>query len=164
MTDEKLFSESGWIITDKDLPPKRSEKKVAKEVTTSADKYLSKPVKSVESQDQQKQPEVKKMDKDKEKTKGKDNALRVMVIGAHPDDADYLCGGLTLLLAKQGHKVKLVAVTNGNMGHHIKSPEEIAFIRSREAVNSAVALGAEYECLGVPDGHVYLMRKYSKSG
>ena len=90
-------------------------KEGGEEVTTSADKYLSKPVKSVESQDQQKQPEVKKWIKIKRKPKAKITRC-VMVIGLS-DDADYLCG-LTLLLAKKGHKVKLVAVTNGNMDTH----------------------------------------------
>ena len=40
--------------------------------------------------------------------------LRIMVICAHPDDADLLTGGLTYKLTQRGHRVKYVAVTNGN--------------------------------------------------
>ncbi len=159
MTQENLFSESGWIITDKDLPPKRDEKKYLKDLSTSGDKYLSKPIKKEEGTEPQKQDSVKpkmEKEKEKEKEKKKDKQLRVMIIGAHPDDADYLSGGLAISLTREGHRVKFVAMTNGDIGHQTKSPEELAFIRSREAVNSARALGAEYECLGIHDGHVFV--------
>lgn len=82
--------------------------------------------------------------------------LKVIVICAHPDDADLLTGGLTIKLRERGHKVKYVAVTNGNLGHHIKTPNEIAEIRLKEAQDSAKILGAEYECLNINDGMVFV--------
>ena len=44
--------------------------------------------------------------------------LRVLVIGAHPDDADISAGGVAALYVQQGHTVTLVSVTNGDAGHH----------------------------------------------
>lgn len=85
--------------------------------------------------------------------------LKVMVIGAHPDDPDLLTGGLALKLTRRGHKVKYVSVTNGNMGHHKKGPIELAAIELDETEKAAAALGAEYECLNVNDGHVYVNRE-----
>ena len=82
--------------------------------------------------------------------------LKVMVIGAHPDDPDLLTGGLTLKLTKKGHKVKYVSVTNGNMGHYEKGPIELAYIEVEETQRAAAALGAEYECLNIGDGKVYV--------
>ena len=37
-----------------------------------------------------------------------DGKLRIIVFGAHPDDAEYKAGGTAALWAKQGHHVKLV--------------------------------------------------------
>lgn len=85
--------------------------------------------------------------------------LKVMVICAHPDDPDLLAGGLALKLTQRGHKVKFVSVTNGNMGHQTLGPIELAAVELEEATKAAQALGAEYECLNVNDGHVYVNRE-----
>jgi LmbE family N-acetylglucosaminyl deacetylase len=78
------------------------------------------------------------------------------VIGAHPDDADFLAGGLTALLTAQGHLVKFVSVSNGNMGHQSILPEELAPRRFQEATNAAHVVGAEFECLYENDGMIYV--------
>ncbi len=44
-----------------------------------------------------------------------DGKLRIICFGAHPDDAEYKSGGSAALWAKQGHQVKLVSVTNGDI-------------------------------------------------
>lgn len=46
-----------------------------------------------------------------------DGKLRIICFGAHPDDAEYKSGGTAALWAAQGHHVKLVSVTNGDIGH-----------------------------------------------
>src|SRR5258708_4166520 len=46
-----------------------------------------------------------------------DGKLRIIVFGAHPDDAEYKCGGSAAKWAGLGHHVKLVSVTNGDIGH-----------------------------------------------
>ena len=40
---------------------------------------------------------------------------RIIVFDAHPDDSEYR--GVSMKWAKQGHHVKLVATTNGDIGH-----------------------------------------------
>ncbi len=88
--------------------------------------------------------------------------LKVMVIAAHPDDADLLTGGLTLKLTKRGHKVKYLAITNGNLGHYKINPIELAEIRRKEAERSAAILGAEYESLNIDDGYVFPNREQTE--
>ena len=44
--------------------------------------------------------------------------LKILVFGAHPDDPDFSAGGVAALYAQQGHRVKLVSLTNGDAGHH----------------------------------------------
>src|SRR5215204_6560691 len=46
-----------------------------------------------------------------------DGKLRIIYFGAHPDDPEYKTGGTAAKWAKQGHHVKLVSVTNGDIGH-----------------------------------------------
>ncbi|MEJ7711803.1 MAG: PIG-L family deacetylase [Pyrinomonadaceae bacterium] len=43
--------------------------------------------------------------------------LRIICFGAHPDDAELKAGGTAAMWAAQGHAVKLVSVTNGDIGH-----------------------------------------------
>ncbi|MHA1339909.1 MAG: PIG-L deacetylase family protein [Promethearchaeota archaeon] len=86
----------------------------------------------------------------------KKKILKVMVIGAHPDDPDLLTGGLALKLTQRGHKVKYVAVTNGNMGHQSMGPIELAARELEETKKACEVLGVEYECLNVNDGMVYV--------
>ena len=45
-----------------------------------------------------------------------DEPLRVIMIGAHPDDCDISGGGTAALFAQMGHKVKFVSLTNGDKG------------------------------------------------
>ena len=78
---------------------------------------------------------------------------RILFIGAHPDDADILCGGTALKLARAGHVVKFVSATNGDTGHFSLSREETARIRIGEAKASAAYAGLyEYEVMDHPCG------------
>ena len=43
--------------------------------------------------------------------------LRIIAFGAHPDDAELKASGVAALWAAAGHKVKFVAMTNGDVGH-----------------------------------------------
>jgi LmbE family N-acetylglucosaminyl deacetylase len=43
--------------------------------------------------------------------------LKIMMIGAHPDDCDIKSGGTAALFAAMGHQVKFLSVTNGDAGH-----------------------------------------------
>ncbi|MHA1792864.1 MAG: PIG-L deacetylase family protein [Promethearchaeota archaeon] len=84
---------------------------------------------------------------------------KVLIIGAHPDDADLLTGGLALKLRARGHKVKYVAATNGDMGHFKERDILLAARRFHEAKASAEQLGVEYDTLNIEDGDVWVNRE-----
>jgi LmbE family N-acetylglucosaminyl deacetylase len=78
--------------------------------------------------------------------------LRVMAIGAHPDDCEYHFGGTAALYKEKGHIVKFVSVTSGNAGHQSMGREELKRVRAGEASRVSETTGIEYEILGVDDG------------
>ena len=82
------------------------------------------------------------------------NPLRLLVIGAHPDDCELKAGGLAALYREAGHQVKYVSVTNGDAGHQRLSPTELATVRRAEADAVASLMGIEYDVLGNRDGQL----------
>ena len=58
-----------------------------------------------------------------------DIPLRLLIIGAHPDDAEFHAGGLATIYRRQGHTVKMISVTDGRSGHHRYQPAELAEMR-----------------------------------
>jgi len=85
----------------------------------------------------------------------KEEKLKIMVIGAHPDDADIRCGGLALKYIAGGHTVKFLSTTNGDTGHHQIGGIELARRRHAEAQASARVAGlAEYEILDLHNGEL----------
>ena len=82
----------------------------------------------------------------------KPGPTRVMVIGAHPDDADIVCGCFSLKLIEKGYKVKFVSITDGRMGHHRLSPQETADTRRAETLEAAKRFGLDgYDIYGAHD-------------
>jgi LmbE family N-acetylglucosaminyl deacetylase len=69
------------------------------------------------------------------------DVLRIVVIGAHPDDADIKAAGTAILWAKLGHEVKFVSVTNGDAGHQTEGGGALAMRRMEEARESAKRMG-----------------------
>ena len=80
--------------------------------------------------------------------------IRVLVIGAHPDDCDIKAGGIAALYTQKGHVVKFVSVTNGDAGHHEMGGGPLAQRRSTEAQAAAEIIGIEYELLDIHDGEL----------
>src|SRR5215470_6660000 len=78
--------------------------------------------------------------------------LRILVLGAHPDDADYKAGGTAARWRRLGHEVKFVSVTNGGAGHHKIRGEELVARRRAEAQAAGAVIGATYDVLDNPDG------------
>jgi LmbE family N-acetylglucosaminyl deacetylase len=78
--------------------------------------------------------------------------LRILVLGAHPDDADIKTGGCCARWARLGHVVKLVSVTDGGAGHQTQRRPELAERRRAEARAAGAVIGAAYEVLEFPDG------------
>ena len=81
-------------------------------------------------------------------------SLRLLILGAHPDDAEYHAGGLAAIYRRAGHAVKMVSVTNGQSGHYRISGKELADFRRAEARASGAVIGAEYEVWEWPDGRL----------
>jgi LmbE family N-acetylglucosaminyl deacetylase len=80
------------------------------------------------------------------------NPLRILIIGAHPDDPDFSAGGTAARYARLGHTVKLVSLTNGDAGHHEQGGAPLAWRRRQEAAAAGAALGVEYITLDIHDG------------
>jgi len=80
--------------------------------------------------------------------------LRVIVIGAHPDDAEGRCAGTAALWAEQGAKVMLVSVTNGDAGHQSEGGGALARRRAAESRRSAEILGVSWRTLDFHDGEL----------
>jgi LmbE family N-acetylglucosaminyl deacetylase len=80
--------------------------------------------------------------------------LRIIVFGAHPDDAEYKAGGTSAKWARLGHQVKLVSVTNGDIGHWQSAGGPLALRRQAESAAAAKILGATSEVLDIHDGEL----------
>ncbi|WP_031497770.1 PIG-L deacetylase family protein [Bryobacter aggregatus] len=81
--------------------------------------------------------------------------IRVIAFGAHPDDCDIGSAGLAAKFAAMGHKVKFVALTNGDAGHQTTGGGALAKRRRLEAQESGRRLGIEYEVLDNHDGELF---------
>jgi LmbE family N-acetylglucosaminyl deacetylase len=79
--------------------------------------------------------------------------LHIIVIGAHPDDADEV-GGTAYKWAQLGYDVLLVSVTNGDAGHQSIKAEELAKIRREEARKAGEVIGVRYITLDNHDGQL----------
>jgi LmbE family N-acetylglucosaminyl deacetylase len=82
--------------------------------------------------------------------------MKVLVIGAHPDDAELLCAGTLAKFRKQGDDVFICHVCDGNKGSKVYSSEELAKMRRNEAIESAKIIGATSIWAGFSDGEVVL--------
>src|SRR4051794_14320458 len=81
-----------------------------------------------------------------------DGKLRIIVFGAHPDDCEIAAGGVGALWAAKGHHVKLVSVTNGDIGHWRDAGGPLAKRRKAEAERADEILGVTCEVLDIHDG------------
>jgi LmbE family N-acetylglucosaminyl deacetylase len=91
-----------------------------------------------------------------------DGKLRIIVFGAHPDDAEYKVGGTAAKWAKLGHHVKLVSVTNGDIGHWQMAGGPLAQRRTAEVKAAANILGVTSQVLDIHDGELLPTLEYRK--
>lgn len=80
--------------------------------------------------------------------------LRIIAFGAHPDDNELKASGVAAMWAAQGHKVKFVAMTNGDIGHFSEAGGPLANRRLLEVQECAKLLGIETEVLDIHDGEL----------
>lgn len=83
-----------------------------------------------------------------------DGKLRIICFGAHPDDAEYKSGGTAALWASMGHHVKLVSVTNGDIGHWQMAGGPLAKRRTAESAEVARKLDVTSQVLDIHDGEL----------
>ena len=80
--------------------------------------------------------------------------LKIMIIGAHQDDAEE-CAGIAAKFARAGHRVRFLSATNGQSGHQDWPGAKTVRIRMAEMQRAAAVLGIEaYECLDINDGYL----------
>jgi bacillithiol biosynthesis deacetylase BshB1 len=73
----------------------------------------------------------------------------IVVVGPHPDDQELGMGGTIARLARQGHAVHLIDMTNGE-----PTPFGSVETRAREAAEAAKVLGVSRTLLGLPNRQV----------
>lgn len=80
--------------------------------------------------------------------------LNIIAFGAHPDDCDIRAGGVAAKWAAMGHRVRFVAVTNGDAGHQSQGGGALAARRRAEAQEAGKRIGIEYVVLDNHDGEL----------
>jgi LmbE family N-acetylglucosaminyl deacetylase len=81
--------------------------------------------------------------------------LRIIAIGAHPDDCDIRFAGTAAKFVNAGQAVKFLSVTNGDAGHQNDRGATLAKRRYAETQESARRVGiAEYQVLDNHDGEL----------
>lgn len=78
----------------------------------------------------------------------------VLSLGAHPDDAEFMCAGTLALLRERGWEVHIATFTPGDCGTVEYSREEISRIRKSEAARAVSLLGGHYHCLECDDAFI----------
>ncbi|HEY1859317.1 MAG TPA: PIG-L deacetylase family protein [Gemmataceae bacterium] len=84
----------------------------------------------------------------------------VLSILAHPDDAEFLCAGTMIRLAREhGWQLHIASMTAGDCGSTVLSPDEISRVRRGEGATAAESIGAAYHCLEEKDLQVFYAEK-----
>ena len=83
-----------------------------------------------------------------------DGKLRIIAFGAHPDDCEIKAGGVAMMWAAQGHHVKFVSTTNGDIGHWKMAGGPLAQRRTKEVKKAAEIFGITTEVLDIHDGEI----------
>ena len=77
---------------------------------------------------------------------------RILVLGAHPDDAEFFAGGFLARQARTGSSIRIVSVTNGQSGHQSIPENDLVEIRKAEASLAGKLIGAPYVTGDFADG------------
>lgn len=70
---------------------------------------------------------------------------------AHPDDAEFLCGGTLLRLKEAGWDIHIASMTPGDCGSMVHNRWDIASIRTKENAAAAKIMGGTYHCMDERD-------------
>ena len=78
--------------------------------------------------------------------------MKILAIGAHPDDIEYGCGGTLLKYSRSGHNVSLLVITGGEQGGNARG-------RNQEQIKSAKLLNARLTWGGFQDTRVKIEKR-----
>lgn len=79
----------------------------------------------------------------------------LLIIQAHPDDAEAWSAGTLALMAEKGWKITIATMTAGGMGSFAMKEKEAVEVRRSEAAAAAGEIGAEYYCFNRRDGFLF---------
>ena len=79
---------------------------------------------------------------------------RILVFGAHPDDAEFHIGGLLSLYRELDFAVKIISVTSGAAGHYNIAGDVLARRRLAESQAASALIGSVFEAWDYPDGQL----------
>lgn len=81
--------------------------------------------------------------------------MRVLAIGAHPDDVEIACSGTLAKCVKRGDTVIVCHASKGDLGHVEIPPDELTEIRANEAKKAGALAGIEVICAGFEDLDIF---------
>ena len=81
--------------------------------------------------------------------------MRILAIGAHPDDIEIACSGTLAKCVQRGDTVIVCHASSGNLGHVIIPPEELRVMRANEAKTAGKLAGIEVIHGGFDDLEIY---------
>lgn len=81
--------------------------------------------------------------------------MRVLAVGAHPDDLELLCAGTLAKYSLRGDEVVMAVATNGEVGSSTLSKAEIAAVRKEESAASAAEIKARLIWMNYPDEFLF---------
>lgn len=80
--------------------------------------------------------------------------MRILAVGAHPDDLEILCAGTLAKYRARGDEVFMCHVADGDKGHFVIMPDELTPIRAQEACAAADVIGAKCVALNFLDAEI----------
>ena len=88
--------------------------------------------------------------------------MNILAIGAHPDDVEIACSGTLMRCVERGDRVVVCHASDGNLGHVIIPPDELAVIRHEEACRAGRMGGYEVIWGGFHDLDIFENNKKSR--
>jgi LmbE family N-acetylglucosaminyl deacetylase len=89
--------------------------------------------------------------------------LKVVCVGAHPDDPESGCAGTLSRYAELGHSVTVLYLTRGERGIRDKGLEEAGKIRTAECEKACRVMGTHARFFGQIDGETEMTRAHVKA-
>ena len=85
--------------------------------------------------------------------------MKVLAIGAHPDDIEICCAGTLVKCKERGDEVTVCHMSDGDMGHVVIMPEELGILRRGEAQRAGAVAGIKVIWGGLHDLDIYDEKK-----